>query len=160
MANDLNKVMIIGRLTRDPELANTMAGKSYCKLSIANGSSYKTEAGEKKEETSFFNCIAWGRQAEIINQYCKKGKQVAIEGRLQQQTWQDQQTGQNRSTVNIVIDRLQMLGDPGAGRQEGYSQAHSGGSGTGGHGGGGYQPSAPGPSYDDPGAIPDDDLPF
>lgn len=135
--------------------------------------------GERKEETSFFNCTAWGRQAEIINQYCRKGKQVAIDGRLQQRSWQDQ-NGQNRSMVDIVIERLQLLGSPGDGQgggsdappaaydqYSGYgSQAPQQGYGRGnqqapqsqpqGQGGGFGMPEP----YDDMGMMDDDDIPF
>lgn len=183
MANDINRVLLVGRLTRDPELRQTGSGTSYCRISIANNRNY-TMNGERKEETSFFNCTAWGRQAEIINQYCRKGKQVAIDGRLQQRSWQDQ-GGQNRSTVDVVIERLQLLGSSGDGGGGGFEPSGgydrpdygsspqntsygSGGSSYGPQGGGGYDPgpSSGGGGYGgdpdpmDPGMVEDDDIPF
>lgn len=86
MANDLNKVLLIGRMTRDPEF-KSVNGSSVVNFSIANNRVYVTN-GEKKEETHYFDCVAWGRLADILKQYAGKGKQVAIEGRLQQQSWE------------------------------------------------------------------------
>lgn len=107
MAYDINRVVLVGRLVRDPELRPYSNG-NVCKFSIANGRSYATKGGEKKEETSFFNCTAWGRQGEIIHQYCKKGSQVIIEGRLQQRSWEDKE-GKKQSSVDIIVENLQML---------------------------------------------------
>jgi single-strand DNA-binding protein len=107
MANDLNKVMIIGRLTRDPELSYIPSGTAVCKFGIACGRTY-TFNNEKKEEVSFFNCVAWSKPGEIIAQYCKKGKQLCITGRLQQRSWEDQ-SGAKRSTVEIVVEDFQFL---------------------------------------------------
>ncbi|MBI40434.1 MAG: single-stranded DNA-binding protein [Leptospiraceae bacterium] len=114
MASDLNRVLLIGNLTRDPEQKQTQNGKSYCKFSIANNRTYTVD-GNKKEETSFFNCVAFGRLSEIIIQYCQKGKQVAIEGRLAQRSW-DSPEGK-RSIVEITVENLQLLG----GKREGGS---------------------------------------
>ena len=149
MAGDLNRVMLIGRLTRDPELRQTTGGTSYAKFGIANNRRY-TVQGERKEEVSFFNCVAWGRQAEVINQYCRKGKQVAVEGRLQQRSWQNQE-GQKQSSIDVVVENLQMLGGPGEG---------GGGGGFGGGGGGFGGSSGGGGGGFDPGPMDDDDIPF
>ena len=108
MANDLNKVILLGRLTRDPELKQTGSGTSLCRLSLANNRSY-TANGERKEETGFYNCIAWGKQAEIINEYTNKGAQVAIEGRLQQRSYQND-AGKTQSSIDVVIEKIQFLG--------------------------------------------------
>lgn len=86
MPSDLNRVMLIGRIVRDPELKYIPSGTGVANFSVANGRSY-TQSGEKKESTSFFNCIAWGKLGEIIVQYCKKGQRIGIEGRLQQRSW-------------------------------------------------------------------------
>lgn len=107
MANDLNKIIIIGRLTKDPELKNLSSQKEVVIFSVANNRSW-THAGEKVVEVSFFNCVAWGKLATLINQYCKKGNQVAIAGRLQQNRWEDQ-NGNKRSNVEIVVDSIQFL---------------------------------------------------
>lgn len=151
MATDLNTVQLIGRMTRDPELKQTSSGTSYCRFSIANNRNYSVN-GEKREEVSFFNCVAWGKQAEIITRYCRKGKQVAIEGRLKQNSWDDKD-GKKQSTVDVVVDQLQMLG-------QSDSQDR-------GNGGGGYQPqesyggqSSSAPAEDFPSDMMDDDVPF
>jgi single-strand DNA-binding protein len=140
VANDLNRVQLIGRLTRDPELRQTGSGTSYCRFGIANNRNYTTN-GERREEVSFFNCTAWGRQAEIINQYCRKGKQVAVDGRLQQRSWEDKE-GKKQSSVDVIVEQLQMLGAPGDGGGQGGGGSYGGGeSGGGGSYGGGGGPS-------------------
>ena len=116
MANDLNSYSCIGRLTRDPELKQTNGGTSYAKFSIAVNKIY-TSNGEKKEDVNFFDCIAWGKLAEIINSYCKKGKQVAIHGELKQDRWETD-GGESRSKVGIVVNDLQMLGAKSEGQNE------------------------------------------
>ena len=107
MANDLNKVILIGRLTRDPEL-KTIGETSVGKFSIAVGSSYK-KGNEKVEETSFFDCEIWGKLADVLGQYATKGKQIAIEGKLKQDTW-DTQDGKKASKVKIRVENFQLLG--------------------------------------------------
>lgn len=107
MASDLNRTILIGRLVRDPELRTTQNGTSVVSFSIANNKTY-TASGEKKEQVSFFNCVAWGKLGEVIVQYCKKGHRIGVEGRLQQRSWEDQQ-GQKRSTVEIVTENFQFL---------------------------------------------------
>jgi len=107
MASDLNKVILIGRLVRDPELRYTQSGTGVANFSIACNRNY-TMNSEKKEEVSYFNCIAWSKLGELIVQYCKKGHRVGIEGRLQQRSWEDQ-NGNKRSTVEIVTDNVQFL---------------------------------------------------
>jgi single-strand DNA-binding protein len=116
MASDLNKVILIGRLTRDPELKYTQGGTSVCSFSIANNRTYVT-AGEKKEQVSFFNCVAWAKTGEVIAEYCKKGKRIGIEGRLQQRSWDDQE-GKKRQTVEVVVDNFQFLDPPREGAGE------------------------------------------
>ena len=107
MSSDLNKVILIGRLTKDPELRHTPNGSAVASFSVANNRTY-VSAGEKKEMVSFFNCVAWTKLAELVSQYCKKGHRVGIEGRLQQRSWDDQD-GNKRSTVEIVVDNVQFL---------------------------------------------------
>lgn len=108
MANDINQVVMVGRLTRDPELRQVGSGTSLCSFGIANNRVYVTN-GEKREEVSFFNCTAWGRLGEIINQYCQKGKQIAITGRLRQNSYENQE-GKKVSTVEVVVENMQLLG--------------------------------------------------
>jgi len=107
MASDLNKIILIGRLVRDPELRYTQGGTPVANFSIASNRSY-TVNSEKKEIVSFFNCIAWNKLGEIIVQYCKKGNRIGIEGRLQQRSWEDQ-NGNKRSTVEVVTENFQFL---------------------------------------------------
>ena len=114
MATDINKVFIIGRLTRDPELSTLPnSNTSIAKFSLACNRVYNSN-GEKKDQTSFFNCIAWGKLGELISEYCKKGQQIAIEGRLQQRSWEDKD-GSKRSTVEIVVENCQFLSKPDGG---------------------------------------------
>lgn len=101
---DINNVFIIGRFTRDPEMKVTANGKTLANFSVA--------VNHQKDQVSFINCTAWGKTAEIIAEYCKKGMQVAIEGYLQQNRWKDQ-SGGNRSDVQIVVNTLQFLGSKG-----------------------------------------------
>ena len=160
MASDLNRVILIGRLTRDPELKQTQGGTALCRFSIANNRNYTT-GGERREEVSFINCVAWARQGEIINQYCRKGKQIAVEGRLRQQSWEGQD-GKKMSSVEVVVENFQLLGSPGEGGGGGggaYRESGSPGS-YGGQSGG----SSAGGSFEEPppydGGMDDDDIPF
>jgi single-strand DNA-binding protein len=107
MANDLNKVVLIGRLTRDPELKQ-IGETTVGKFSLAVGSSYK-KGNEKVDETSFFDCEVWGKLADVLGQYATKGKQIAIEGKLKQDTW-DTQDGKKASKVKIRVENFQLLG--------------------------------------------------
>ncbi len=118
MAGDINKVVLIGRLTRDPEMRYTQNGTAMATFSIANNRVYSV-SGEKKEMVSFFNCVVWARAAETIVQYCKKGQRIGIDGRLQQRSWDDKD-GNKRSTVEVVVDNFQFLsgGRSGGGEEE------------------------------------------
>lgn len=105
MSNDLNKTILIGRLTRDPEFKTT-PNNQLANFSLASNSKYKD-----KEEVSFFDCVAWGKLAEIIRDYAKKGKQILIEGRLKQESW-DTPEGKKASKVFVIVEFMQLLGDP------------------------------------------------
>ena len=107
MANDINRVYLIGRLTKDPDLRYTQGGTSIASFTVANNRTY-TAQNERKEQVSFFNCIAWGKPGEVIAQYVKKGQRIALEGRLQQRSWDDQE-GRKRQTVEVVVDNFQFL---------------------------------------------------
>lgn len=155
MAN-LNKVMLIGNLTRDPEVRYTPKGTAVADLGLAINRYYQGDNGERQEETTFVDVTLWGKQAELAQQYLGKGRPVYIEGRLQMDTWEDKQSGQKRSKIKIVCENMQFLGsrDGGGGgggggssrgggdEEEGYSsrppqrQGYSGGGGGGGYGGG------------------------
>lgn len=117
MAN-LNKVQLIGNITRDPEVKYTPKGNAVTDLGLAINRFYSSESGEKREETTFVDVTLWGRQAEIAGEYCKKGRSVYIEGRLQLDSWEDKATGQKRNRLRVVGDNMQLLGPrPGASSQ-------------------------------------------
>ena len=112
MAN-LNRVLLIGNLTRDPEVRYTPKGTAVADIGIAVNRVYSGEDGEKKEEVTFVDVTLWGRQAEVAQEYLKKGRPVFIEGRLQLDTWDDKQSGQKRSRLRVVAENMQMLGSRG-----------------------------------------------
>jgi single-strand DNA-binding protein len=112
MAN-LNKVMLIGNLTRDPELRFTPSGKAVAELGLAINRIWYNEQNQKQEETTFVDVTLWARQAEIAQQYLTKGSPVYIEGRLNLDTWDDKATGQKRSKLKVVGEGLQLLGTKG-----------------------------------------------
>ena len=117
MAN-LNKVLLIGNLTRDPELRYTPQGSAICDLGLAINRQYTTNDGVKKEEVCFIDITAWGRQAETCNRFVKKGSQIFVEGRLKLDSWQDKETGKNRSKINVVAERIQFLSGSGVGKHQ------------------------------------------
>ncbi len=108
MAN-FNKVILAGNLTRDPELRYTPKGMAIAKLGLAINRTWKNEAGETKEEVTFVDIDAFGRTAEVIAQYLKKGRPILIEGRLRLDQWDDKQTNQKRSKLGVVLDNFQFL---------------------------------------------------
>jgi single-strand DNA-binding protein len=108
MARGLNKVMLIGRLGQDPEMRYTPSGRPLTKLQLAVNRSWTSADGEKKKETEWFNVVAWGKLAEICNQYLSKGQQVYIEGRLHNRRWQDED-GANHSVVEVNANEMIML---------------------------------------------------
>ncbi len=168
-----NKVILVGNLTRDPELKYLPSGGAICNTAIATNRRYKTQSGEQKEEVCFIDITLFGRAAEIANQYLSKGKKVLIEGRLKLEQWTDQNGGK-RSKHSVTVDTMQMLGsknDDQEGQvdnQGNYSQ--SGGSyGQGqsnqnyGGGYGGQQKAAPTKPQSNPYPeidINDDEIPF
>jgi single-strand DNA-binding protein len=149
-----NKVILLGNLTRDPEVRYTPKGTAVTELGMAVNRVYTAENGEKREETTFVDVTLWGRTAEIAGEYLKKGRPVFIEGRLQLDTWDDKQSGQKRSKLKVVGEGLQLLG------------ARPGGGGGGGGGGdedsaGASRSSRPAPPPKAAPAGPDDDeIPF
>jgi single-strand DNA-binding protein len=111
MAN-LNKVLLMGNLTRDPEVRYTPKGTAVANLGLAVNRVYTTETGEQKEEVTFIEIEVWGRQAETAGQYLSKGRPVFIEGRLKLDSWDDKETGQKRNRLRVVAERIQFLGAP------------------------------------------------
>lgn len=181
---DLNKVMLIGRLSRDPQLRYLPSQSAVCDFGFAVGRKFKTASGEQKEETCFLDCTVFGKGAEVFNQYMAKGRQCFIEGRLRLDSWDDKTTGQKRSKVTVVVEEFQFLdggkgGGNSAGGDEGGgegrpSYGRPGGYGGGGGGGGGNArrpagnsrpaPQQPAnddaPPYGDEAQFKDDDIPF
>jgi single-strand DNA-binding protein len=109
MAN-FNKVILIGNITRDPELRYTPKGMAIAKIGMAINRTWKSETGESKEEVTFVDVDAFGRQAETVAQYLKKGSPLMVEGRLRLDQWDDKQTGQKRSRLGVVMEGFQFLG--------------------------------------------------
>lgn len=122
-----NKVVLMGNLTRDPEHRVTQSGHSICKLGLAVSRTYSTQSGEKREETTFVDVDAFGKQADTINKYMRKGNPMLIEGRLKLDQWESQD-GQKRSKLGVVLESFQFLPSR---QQEGSSQS------------GGYENSSP-----------------
>jgi single-strand DNA-binding protein len=105
-----NKVILLGNLTRDPEVRYTPKGSAVCDLGIAVNRVYTTDSGEKREEVTYVDVVLWARLAEIAGEYLKKGRPVFIEGRLQMDSWDDKQTGQKRTKLRVVGESMQLLG--------------------------------------------------
>lgn len=117
-----NKVILMGNLTRDPELRYTPKGTAIAKIGLAVNRVWTNEAGEKKEEVTFVDVDVFGRTAENVGQYMRKGRPILVEGRLKLDQWDDKQTGQKRSRLGVIADTVQFLGGaPGGG--EGGSSA-------------------------------------
>ena len=144
-----NKVIMMGNLPRDPELRYTSGGTAIAKLGLAVNRVWRDAEGQQKEETTFVDVDAFGKQAETLGQYMQKGRPILVEGRLKLDQWEDKNTGQNRSRLGVVLERFSFVGGGGG-------QADGGG-------GSAPQQSAPppsepdGPPVDGPG---DDDVPF
>jgi len=145
----VNKVILIGNLGGDPTVRYTPTGQAVANFNIATSERFTNKTGEKEERTEWHRIVAWGKLAEICQQYLKKGKQVYIEGRLQTRQWEDQQ-GQKRQTTEIVAQTMQMLGRAGEG------------GGPSGGGGGDFQSQDFGSPEPAPqgASTTDDDLPF
>lgn len=141
---ELNKVFLAGRLTRDPELRYLPSGTAVCEMGLASDRRYKTRDGENREETLFINVTAWARTAEYCGKNLRKGRPIMVEGELRSDSWEDKNTGQKRTKIEVNATRIQQLD---------WDDNRGGG------GGGGSQPShqASGPS-DEP--VPEDDIPF
>lgn len=142
MASSLNKAMLIGNLTRDPEMRKTTSGQSVCSFSIATNRVYTDAQGQKKDQPEYHNIVAWGRLAEICAQYLNKGKKVYIDGRIQTRDW-EAQDGQKKYRTEIVAENMIML--------------DRGGSGMGGGQGGSFASSSASVA-DEPSAAPDDEI--
>ena len=114
-----NKVILIGNLTRDPELSYTPKGMAIAKIRLAMNRQWRTETGEQKEEVTFVDVDAFGKQAEVIGQYMKKGRPFMVEGRLKLHQWDDKQTGQKRSRLGVVLESFQFIDSNRGGENQG-----------------------------------------
>jgi single-strand DNA-binding protein len=119
-----NKVLLMGNLTRDPEVRYTPKGTALATIGLAVNRRWTTESGEQKEEVTFVDVEVWGRQAETVGQYLAKGKPIFVEGRLKLDSWEDKESGQKKSKMKVVCERFQFIGAPG-GRAEFKDQAPS-----------------------------------
>jgi single-strand DNA-binding protein len=124
----LNKVFLIGNLTRDPELRVTPKGTAICQFGLAVNRQFKDESGQTRDETAFVDIEAWGKQGELVAKYLTKGSPAMVEGRLKFDQWEDKQTQQKRSKLKVVLENVQFLssrgagGAAGAGADEGVDQ--------------------------------------
>ncbi len=125
----LNKALIIGNLTRDPEVKALPSGNKVCTFSLATNRNYKDKDGNRQESAEFHNIVVFGRTAELVGQYLKKGSQACVEGRLQTRSWDDKQTGAKKYRTEIVAETVQFGNRPGAGASSGASAAGASGKG-------------------------------
>lgn len=122
MARSINQVMLMGRLTHDPEMRTTPSGKNVCTFSIA------VDRMSRDDQADFFSVTAWEKTAELVNQYLSKGSRCLVQGRLRQESWEDKETGKRRSRVEVVANDVTFLDSPGSGgsgRSEGGSSKSS-----------------------------------
>lgn len=142
----INKVILVGRLGKDPEIRSTPQGTSVAKFTIATDEKFTDRAGEKQERTEWHNIVAWGKLGEICGQYLKKGKLVYIEGSIRTDSWDDKESGQKKYRTEIVANTMKMLdrrGDEGGGSGGGYER------------GGGYQSQPQSRGGSKPSSAPD-----
>lgn len=122
MAKGFNKVTLLGNLTRDPETRNTPSGQSVTNFSLAVNRTWKGADGQNQEAVSYIDCVAWGKAGEIISQYLTKGRPVLVHGRLDQRSWDDKDSGQKRSKIEVVVEDFNFI-DSGSGGSDGGSRA-------------------------------------
>ena len=142
----LNKVMLYGNLTRDPELKALPSGSNVATFGVATNRTYKDKNGAKQEATEFHNVVAFGRTAEVIGQYFKKGRPIFVEGRLQTRSWDDKETGKKNYRTEIVLENFQFGADGGKGGAGGSSM------------GGGAHEERPAPKSDEEIKYPDEEI--
>jgi len=157
MAN-VNKVILIGNVTRDVEVKFTPKGTAVAGITLAVNRNYKTDSGEKREEVTFVDVELWGRVAEIAGEYVRKGNPLYVEGRLKQDSWEDKDSGQKRTKLKVVAENIQLLGSRGAAKAAPSPSSEAGSDSA--------MPTAGDPSWvrgygeGIPSGIPSDDIPF
>ncbi len=153
MPKSVNKVILIGNLGKDPEVKYTPSGTAVAKFSLATNERFKDKDGNWQDRTEWHNLVAWQRTAEIVGEYCKKGSQIYIEGRLRTDSWDDKETGQKKYRTEIVINDLLLLGrGAGSGGGEGGGQSRKSSADN-------MDQRAPEPEHA-ASQITDDDIPF
>lgn len=110
MAKGFNKVILMGNLTRDPETRSTPNGQSVTNFSLAISRNWKGTDGSRQEQVSYINCVAWAKTGEVIAQYMTKGSPILVTGRLEQRSWDDKETGQKRSAIDVVVEDFNFVG--------------------------------------------------
>lgn len=135
MAGNFNRVYLMGNLTRDPELRHTPGNQAVANLGVAVNRRWRSPEGEMREETTFVDCEAWGKTAETLCRFLKKGRPIFIEGRLKLDQWEDKETGKKQSKLRVVVEGFQFIDSRG----EGVGSENNGGSRQ----GGGYGAPAP-----------------
>jgi single-strand DNA-binding protein len=154
----VNKVILVGHLGKDPEIKYTPSGTPVAKFTLATNERFKDKDGNWQDRTEWHSLVAWQRTAEIIGEYCKKGSQIYIEGRLKTDSWDDKETGQKKYRTDIVVNDLVLLGGRGGGSGEGGGGGYSRGASQG--GGNNFDQRAPEEHASQGAAITDDDIPF
>jgi single-strand DNA-binding protein len=155
MAKGVNKVLLLGNLGKDPELRTTAGGMTVASFSLATADRQKDAQGNWTDKTEWHNLVAFGRTAEIIRDYVKKGSQIYVEGKIQTRSWDDKTSGEKKYRTEILVNDLTLLGGGGGGRSEGGSSNYSKPAASPSYAGA----SAPANDYADQ-QITDDDIPF
>ena len=127
MVKGFSKAIVMGNLTRDPEMRTTPSGTNVCSFTVAVNRSYRGQDGQTTEQVSFIDCSAWGRTADVICQYTHKGSGILVSGRLEQHSWEDKTTGQKRSHVEITVEDFSFVGNGSSGPNQGGYNNYSGG---------------------------------
>jgi single-strand DNA-binding protein len=152
MAKGVNKVFLLGRLGKDPEMRATAGGMNIASFTLATSDRQKDAQGNWQDKTEWHNLVAFQRTAEIVRDYCKKGSQVFVEGKIQTRSWDDKESGQKKYRTEILVNELSLLDSKGGGSEGGsYSKSNTTSYAT--------NPTASQPDYADTG-ITDDDIPF
>lgn len=129
MAKGFNKVILMGNLTRDPETRAIPSGQNVTNFSLAVNRTWKNQDGETQEAVNFIDCVAWGRTGETIAQYMQKGRPILVEGRLEQRSWEDKESGQKRSKIEVTVESFNFVGG-GSSEQTSGPEVSSGKSGS------------------------------
>ena len=161
MARGVNKVILLGNVGKDPEIRTTQGGMNVASFSLATAERTKDQTGNWTDKTEWHNLVAFGRTAEIVRDYVKKGTQLYVEGKIQTRSWDDKESGQKKYRTEIIVNEMNLLGGRGEGAGEGrgssgsYERPAAGGYSS----RGSSAPSAPANDYADQG-ITDEDIPF